>query len=456
MTLGSRRFLTTVILPLSFLAVLLAGCVLATPPATPTPPAEVPQELSGVWEVWQVLSQEHLQGEGLDADKLELGAIREMLEALGDPDAAETIRQQYQLQQDGPGAELSGIWEVWRLLAQASPQQATQDAEELEAGAIRGMLEALGDPYASYLTRQQYMLEQGDLAGSFHGIGAEVTIRDGRLTIVAPLPDTPAERAGILPGDVILEVDGEDAEGLSLLDSVLKIRGAEGTPVTLLVQRQGQPEPFRVAIVRELIQITTVFWEMLPDQMAHLKLRSFARTTDEELAQALREIDQQGGKAIVLDLRNNPGGLLDATVRATSQFLEDGLVVYEIDGRGERRDWVVQRRGLARDIPLVVLVNQFSASGSEVLAGALQDHHRAVLVGTQTFGKGSVNTFRELQDGSAVYFTIARWYTPNGTLIEGEGILPDILVEMPPDSPEDPQLLRAVDYLESTIAVGVP
>jgi carboxyl-terminal processing protease len=217
-------------------------------------------------------------------------------------------------------------------------------------------------------------------------------MREGKLTIVAPIPDTPAERAGIRPGDIILEVDGESTEGITLMEAVFKIRGPKGTPVTLLVLHKGEEKPVPITIIRDVIKVRTVRVENLPDGVVHLTITSFLENTDEELKEALRQIKRDGARGIVLDLRNNGGGLLDTTVRVASQFLKTGLVLYEVDGRGERRDWQVRPGGLATDIPMVVLVNGFSASGAEVLAGALRDHDRAKLIGERTFGKGSVNT----------------------------------------------------------------
>ena len=341
--------------------------------------------------------------------------------------------------------EFAKIFEVWSTLKRDHFSADSLDAETLSVGAVRGMLEALDDPYASYLTSQQYSTESQDFEGFFEGIGAEVSIRDGEIIIVAPIPDTPADEAGVLPGDVILMIDGESTEGYSLLDAVSKIRGPKGEPVVLLIRRRTGGDPVELTIVRGVIEIKSVSLKMLVGRIAHLRITSFTATTDDEVTEVLERINRLQARGLILDLRNNPGGLLRPVMNVTSQFLEDGLVLYEIDGDGKRRDWKVVSGGLARDIPMVVLVNEFSASGSEVLAGAIIDRQRATVLGEKTFGKGSVNTLRELSDGSGLYFTTARWYTPDGTLIEGEGLEPDLVVTQPEDDPEDIQFDRALE-----------
>ena len=341
--------------------------------------------------------------------------------------------------------------EVWHLLQREHIDGGELDGKALSDGAIRGMLQALDDPYAAYLRPDQFEMETQDLQGFFEGIGAEVGMRDGRITILAPLPDTPAEKAGIRPGDVILEIDGDSAQGLSLLEAVVKIRGERGTSVELLVLHLNDSEPELIAITRGVIPLTTVRLVMMVGGVGHLRLSSFSGNTNEELEEALERFRRSSGTGLVLDLRNNPGGLVSSVVDVASQFLDDGLVLYQIDAHGSRNDWRVKSGGNAKDIPLVVLVNEFSASASEVLAGALRDQDRATIVGTVTFGKGSVNNIWPLRDGSGVNFTIARWYTPLGVQIEGEGIVPDIIQENPGEGSEDLQLDRAIEILQESV-----
>ena len=348
----------------------------------------------------------------------------------------------------GLPAEFGRLEEAWELLQREHIDRQTLDADALSAGAIRGMLDALDDPYASYLGPQRFGEEESKIQGVFEGIGAQVGIRDELLTVIAPLPDTPAERAGIKAGDVILAVDGESTENLSLQEAVSRIRGERGTTVELLVRHANQPDTVLIPITRGVIPLETVRFTMLADGIGHLQISSFASTTNEQVVEAIQEFKQNNGQGLIVDLRYNPGGLLGVVVDVTSQFLEEGLVTYELNGLGERREWKVASGGAGQDIPMVVLVNQYSASASEVFAGAILDHDRAPVVGETTFGKGSVNTRHRLSDGSGIYYTIARWYTPNGTLIEGSGIDPQIEVAADPEGQTDPQLQQAVELLE--------
>ena len=352
--------------------------------------------------------------------------------------------------------ELRAVWETWALLARDFVDRSELDPEELAKAAIRGMLEALDDPHTTYITPQNYEFVQSDTSGKFEGIGATVNMTaDGRLMIVAPLPETPAEEAGIKAGDVILEVDGESIEGLSLLEAVLRIRGPRGSTVRLLVTHLFEDESQIIEVVRGVIKLSSVNMNITAENFAYIHLRVFYENTNEELVDLLEEAKVQRVRGIILDLRNNPGGILSATVDVASQFLEDGLVLYEIDGTGRRSDWPVRRGGVATDIPMVVLGNEFSGSASEVLIGALQDHKRAIMVGAQTFGKGSVNILRPLSDGGGLYITLARWYTPDGRLIEGKGLDPDIEVRALGGQREDSQFNKAVEILESQISASV-
>ena len=347
--------------------------------------------------------------------------------------------------------EFDRLAEVWKLLQEEHIDGGSLDAEALSAGSIRGLLQALDDPYASFLNAEQYQVESQDFKGFFEGIGAHVSMRDGQLVIIAPMQGSPAEKAGIRPGDEILAINGGSTAQITLLEAVSKIRGKKGTSVDLLVLHLNQPESLTITVIRGVIPLDSVRLTMLADGVGHLRIFSFGDKTNEELEKALKEFKDAEGTGLVLDLRNNPGGLLRSVVDVAGQFLDDGLVLYEVNAQGERRDWDAESGGDGRDIPLVVLVNQFSASASEVLSGALMDHDRAEVIGVTTFGKGSVNTLRPLSDGSGVYFTIGRWYTPLGTLIEGEGITPDIIVDIPPDSVKDVQLSRAVEILQRQV-----
>jgi carboxyl-terminal processing protease len=356
---------------------------------------------------------------------------------------------------EGLPPEFQRLSDVWELLNREQIDGGDLDPLVISDGAIRGMLAALGDPYAGFLDREQFSLENQDIQGFFGGIGAEVGIREGVITILAPMPDTPAEEAGVKAGDVILEVDGDSIQGMSLLEVVRLIRGDKGTTVTLLVRHVNNSETVLIEIERDIINLESVTLLMQVGRIGHLRLSGFTGTTNDELKEALERFERSKGLGIVLDLRNNPGGLVSSVVDVTSQFIDDGLVLYQIDARGNRRNWGVKSGGKALDIPMVVLVNEFSASASEVFAGAIIDNDRATVIGTTTFGKGSVTNLWPLRDGSGVNFTTARWFTPNGSLIEGEGLTPDVVLEpLAEDEDEDLYLDRAIEILKEELSAN--
>ena len=354
---------------------------------------------------------------------------------------------------EGLPPEFLRLSQVWDLLSQEQIDGSELDAQEISDGAIRGMLTALGDPYAGFLDEEQYSLEREDITGFFGGIGAEVGIREGVITILAPMPDTPAEAAGVNTGDVILEVDGENIKGMTLLEVIRLIRGDKGTKVTILVRHLSSAEPVAIEIERDIIRLESVNLLMQVGRIGHLRLSGFTGSTNDELKEALDRFERSKGLGIVLDLRNNPGGLVSSVVDVTSQFIDDGIVLYQVDAKGNRTSWDVKKGGKALGTPMVVLVNEFSASASEVLTGAIIDNQRATVIGETTFGKGSVTNLWPLVDGSGVNFTTARWFTPNGSLIEGEGITPDVLLDpIGEDEDEDLHLDRAIEILKQELA----
>ena len=343
-----------------------------------------------------------------------------------------------------PTQGLDVVEEAWGIIFQDYVERDSLDAKALSQGAIRGMVEALDDPYTAYLDPETYELSLGDLEGKFEGIGAHVAIRDDQLIIIAPIPGSPADKAGIRAGDEILEIDDEPTLGMSLIEAVLLVRGPRGTSVRLLILHQGETEPEEIEIVRAEIELSTVYSEMRED-IAYINITDFSDRTDGELSPVLDSIAREAATGIILDLRRNPGGILTAVVDVTSRFLQEGVVVVTVDNQGRETTIPVKRKRITTDLPLVVLVDGFSASGSEVLAGALQDYGRATIAGTRTFGKGSVNILRPLKDGSGLYITTGRWLTPDGRLIEGEGIVPDYELEL---EGED-AIGWAIDYLKS-------
>jgi len=340
-----------------------------------------------------------------------------------------------------PGLDV--VAEAWGIIFQDYVDKDRLDASKLSQAAIEGMVEALDDPYTSYLDAQTYQMSSASLEGKYEGIGAYVGVRDGQLIIIAPIVGSPAAGAGIRAGDIILEIDGSSASEMSLQEAVLHIRGPKGTSVVLLILHEGATEPEEIEIVRAEVEVSSVYFEMRGD-IAYINIIHFTERTNAELSPVLESITQEGATGIILDLRSNPGGLLEVVVDVAGRFLEEGIVLYVVDNQGKQTSLSIEPDGVTTELPLVVLVDEHSASGSEVLAGALQDHARATIVGVSTFGKGSVNTLHRLKDGSGLYITTARWLTPEGRLIEGEGISPDYELEL---EGED-AIQWALDYLK--------
>ena len=344
----------------------------------------------------------------------------------------------------GADLGLDVVDEAWGIIFQDYVDKDRLDASVLSQAAIEGMLESLDDPYTSYLTAHGYSQSVDSLQGQFEGIGAYVGLRDEQIMIIAPITGSPADKAGIRAGDIILGVDGNTTSEMSLEEAVLHIRGPKGTSVRLLILHQGETEPEEIEIVRAEIELASVSLEMRGD-IAHVVINHFTERTGDELGSVMGQVMQERSSGIILDLRSNPGGLLSVVVDVAGYFLKEGIVVYVVDNQGKKDSYSVSpHNDVTTDLPMVVLTDNFSASGSEVLAGALQDYNRAIVAGKQTYGKGSVNTLNRLQDSSGLYITTARWLTPNGRLIEGEGISPDYELGL---EGED-AIQWAIDYLK--------
>jgi carboxyl-terminal processing protease len=330
------------------------------------------------------------------------------------------------------------------------------DQEALVDGAIKGMLSALDDPYTSYFNTEEFEDFNDSLSGTFEGIGAEIGIRDELLTVVSPLPDTPAERAGLQAGDKILFIDQTDTEGMPVERAVTLIRGEKGTEVTLTIAREAE-EVQEIIIERGVINVPEIRVEDLGDGVVHAQVYQFSQRTANELGQQLQNYQRENGQitGVVLDLRGNPGGYLDQAVEMTGLFVELGsVVVTEKFGDGRTEDLKTKERPQFPDTPVVVLVNQGSASASEIVAGALRDLEGVTIVGQTSFGKGSVQKLERLRRGGAVKVTIAEWLTPNGTVIQEAGITPDVEVERTIEdmnNDRDPQLERAAEEIKSQL-----
>jgi carboxyl-terminal processing protease len=308
------------------------------------------------------------------------------------------------------------------------------ETKNLVNGAINGMLNSL-DPHSAYLTPELYKELQSDTQGRFGGLGIEITVKGGILTVVSPIEDTPAAKAGIQPGDQIFKIEDEFTKDMSLVDAVKKMRGLKGTKINLTIKRENVPDLVEVSLVRDVIRVQSVRSRDLEAGYGYIRLAQFQERSDRDMQRALEKFAAEKGgiKGLVLDLRNNPGGLLTQAVRISDLFLESGLIVYT-EGRieAQKQKYFAQKDGTWTDFPIVVLVNGGSASASEIVAGALQDHKRAVVLGTKTFGKGSVQTILPLDDSSALRLTTARYFTPAGRSIQATGIVPDIVLDNAP------------------------
>ncbi len=303
--------------------------------------------------------------------------------------------------------------------------------KDLIQGAIRGMLATL-DPHSAYMTQEMYKEMQVETKGEFGGVGIQIGVKDNRLAVIAPIEGTPAYRAGIKAGDFIVKVNDDTTKDLTLMDAVQKMRGPKGSKVNLTIQRDGTPDPMVFTLVRDTIKIESVKAKVL-ENLGYVRLTQFQEATGRDLLKAIKQFREQKVQGAILDLRNNPGGLLTAAVDVSEQFLPNGkLVVYTKSREGKKDEWFAKSKDQLEDLPIIILVNEGSASASEIVAGALQDWGRAVIVGTTSFGKGSVQTILPLGDGSGLRLTTAKYYTPKGRSIQATGITPDIVVKLAP------------------------
>lgn len=364
-------------------------------------------------------------------------------------------------------ADFSRFWEVWNLAEERFVDPKAVDPDEMIAGAINGMLDSLGDQgHTRYLTAEQVKRFNEGLQGSFEGIGAYVNMEAGMPVIVAPIEGSPAESAGILPGDLILKVDGKATEGMLQDEVISLIRGPKGTEVTLTVQHLGEEATVDITIVRAAVEVPATSFKMLPNNVAHIRLVQFSENAAEDLRGRLREAKAAGARGIILDVRDNPGGIRDQAVEVTSLFVSKGKVVLRESYRdSDEKLYRSEEENPQLDIPMVVLINGGSASSAEIFAGALQDYGRATVIGVPTAGTGTVLSPINLEDGSSLLLGIAQWRTPNGRHLRGEGVSPDINVPLPygvrPLTPnvskemsdaeilqsKDVQLLRALNLL---------
>lgn len=359
------------------------------------------------------------------------------------------------LPDEGEKVDFSLFWKVWDLLKQKHIDKDKLDAQKLVYGAINGMLKATGDPYSNFFSPEDSKAFSEEIGGSFEGIGAELGMKDNVLTVIAPLDGSPAQKAGLRAGDKILKINGKLSTDMGIDDAVASIRGKKGTEVTLTILHDGDTDTTDVKITRDTIEVKSVKLEFRDNDIAYIKLTKFGENTGKEFNDAASQIIAKNSKGIILDLRNNPGGLLDKAVEIASKFIpKDKVVVSEEDSSGKKESLSTLGGDKLGSIPLVVLINEGSASASEILAGALRDDLGTTLVGQKSFGKGSVQELMDLPGGSSVKITIAKWLTPNGDYIMEKGIEPGVQVEMTSDdfkNNRDPQLDKAIEIIKERI-----
>ena len=351
------------------------------------------------------------------------------------------------------GVDFGLFWDVWELLHNKYVDQDKLATQELIYGAINGMVNAAGDPYTVFLKPKESEEFQQQISGAFGGVGIEIGLRKNILTVIAPIKGTPAARAGLLAGDKILAIDKKSTEGMKVEEAVGLIRGPKGTQVTLTITRDGLDKAKDYTLTRDTIKIPAVNWKMLDDNVAYIEMFVFNKNVDDEFKKAAEEIIKSPAKKIILDLRNNPGGLLDSAVNIAGYFLDaDKIVTVERFGDGRTNEFRTQPNGLLKNYPLIVLINKGSASASEILAGAVKDNRGVLVVGETSFGKGSVQEVVELAGKASFKITVAKWLTPKGLSINENGIKPDveaIRTEEDAQNEKDPQLDKALELIKS-------
>jgi len=347
------------------------------------------------------------------------------------------------------------FWDIWNALDEDYYNHNVLDTEKMNYGAIKGMVAALEDPYTLFMDPEETESFQNNLNGELEGIGAELTMEDGILTVITPLKNSPAEREGIKAGDIVYMIDDEFATDMTFFEAILKIRGETGTKVKLTILREGAEEPIEIEIVREKVELNSIEYEYFEDSdIAYVDVLQFSDNTTNEFSNAVSEILLKDVEGLILDLRYNGGGYLAISVDMISEFLPEEYEAVTIRRKNEEENEIIYTLGNPRlpDVPVVVLVNEGTASASEIVAGAIQDHKRGIVIGTQTYGKGSVQEVKNFEDGSSLRLTVAKWFTPNDVNIDEVGITPNIEIEFTPEDIEaerDVQLEEAINYLEN-------
>ncbi len=349
--------------------------------------------------------------------------------------------------------DFSTFWTAWNLLQDKYVDKGKLNAEDMVYGAIDGMVRAVGDPYTVFFKPKESKEFSEQISGSFSGIGIEIALRDNVLTVIAPIKNTPAARAGLLAGDKILKINDKSTEGMKIDEAVSLIRGPKGTTVRLTYTREKMPSPTEITIKRDVIKVPAVDWKILNDNVAYIDISIFNGNLDLEFQKTADEIAASGANRIILDLRNDPGGLLDSAINMAGYFLDSNkIVTIEKFGDGTEQPFQTASNGKLKNYPLVILINKGSASASEILAGALRDNRGVTIVGETSFGKGSVQELADLPQKASLKITIAKWLTPKGESIDENGITPDVEVKMTEEdikAEKDPQLDKAKELIKN-------
>ena len=416
----------------------------------------IPDETGLIWEAWNVIKSSYVDADTLDSRHVVSAMVDRILQTADTP-AYPFLTELKDLSRrppDGVPNELADVWKAWDLLREKSPEM---DLKILSDAAITGMLESLGGPSTARLSAEDYAQVLEDLKGTYVGIGANVGMDEGKIILV-PMTDSPAERAGLMEGDVLLKVDGESVEGKGLNEVVGNVQGKPRTQVTLLVERLGEEDPLEIPVTRGIIDKDSTQRWLFPGAIGYIYITDFLDNTPDLVFKALDDLNQTDILALILDLRTNPGTSIDPAREVASQFLAGGLFMYEIDGKGERTDWpIIEVEDKVADeskLPMVVLVDGNTGGAAEVFAAALQEGGRAEILGARTFGNGLAKVYKELSDGSVLHLPASRWYTPSGRIIDGAGIDPDTVVTITEEQKSigrDPQLAEAYDILDKKL-----
>lgn len=349
--------------------------------------------------------------------------------------------------------DFSLFWSVWDLLPKSYLDKSKVDAQKMLYGAISGMVSSLGDPYTTFLPPEENKIVQAELGGNFEGVGIELGYKNNQLVVIAPLEDTPASRAGVLPGDYIIKIDNQEATGLSLPEAVKKIRGQKGTKVTIELFREGKEKPFPLELTRQNIHVTSVTFALKDNAVGYLKISRFGDETNQEWDEAVQKARQAQVKTVVVDVRNNPGGYLKSAIYIGGEFI-NGPIVKQENSDGSKQTFSAERTGKLLQTPVVVLVNKGSASASEILAGAILASNRGKLVGEKTFGKGTIQEVQPLDAGAGIHITRARWLLPNGYWVHEKGLEPNVVIPLTSEdikAGKDPQLDKAIEVAKGLI-----